>query len=51
MMTQSNLPISYWGDALLSSAYILNRVPSKSLNFTPYELWIGKRLDIYHLQP
>ena len=25
MMAQANLPISYWGDALLTVAYILNR--------------------------
>ena len=24
MMAQTNLPISYWGDALLTAAYILN---------------------------
>ena len=28
MMVQANLPISFWGDALLTVAYILNRVPS-----------------------
>ena len=28
MMAQANLPISFWGDALLTNAYILNRVPS-----------------------
>ena len=41
MMTQTNLPIFYWGDALLTAAYILNHVPSKSITTTPYELWIG----------
>ena len=29
MMAQDNLPISFWGDELLTTAYILNRVPSK----------------------
>ena len=38
MMTHVNLPISFWGDALLTAAYILNRVPSKSVYATPYEL-------------
>ena len=38
MMVQANLPISFWGDALLTAAYILNRVPSKSVLSTPYEL-------------
>ena len=39
MMAQANLPISYWGDALLTATYVLNRVPSKSVTTTPYELW------------
>ena len=38
MMAQANLPISYWGDALLTAAYILNRVPTKSVISTQYEL-------------
>ena len=38
MMAQANLPISYWGDALLTVAYILNCVPTKSAISTTYEL-------------
>ena len=38
MMAQVNLPISYWGDALLTTVYVFNRVPSKSVSSTPYEL-------------
>jgi hypothetical protein len=37
-MTQTNLPISFWGDALLTAAYILDRVPSKFISSTLYEL-------------
>jgi len=39
MMAHANLPISFWGDALLTTTYILNRVPNKSVIATPYELW------------
>ena len=39
MMVQANLPISFWGDALLSTTYIFNQVPSKSVPSSPYELW------------
>ena len=35
MMAQANLPISFWGDALLKVAYILNKVPSKLVSSTP----------------
>ncbi|KAL0342871.1 UNVERIFIED_CONTAM: Copia protein [Sesamum angustifolium] len=46
MMAQANLPISFWGDAILTAAYILNRVPSKSVHSTPYELWHGKKPNL-----
>ena len=51
MMAQANLLISYWGDALLTAAYILNRMSSKSVSSTPYELWIGKKPDLNNLRP
>jgi transposase InsO family protein len=51
MMVQANLPISFWGDALLTAAYILNRVPSKSVSSIPYELWnrVKPNLGYFHL--
>uniref|UniRef100_A0A2N9HQ47 Integrase catalytic domain-containing protein n=1 Tax=Fagus sylvatica TaxID=28930 RepID=A0A2N9HQ47_FAGSY len=51
MMAQANLPISFWGDALLTAAYILNRVPSQSVSSTPYELWKGEKPNLEHLRP
>ncbi|KAF3638907.1 hypothetical protein FXO37_24173 [Capsicum annuum] len=51
MMAQSNLPISFWGDALLTAAYILNKVPSKSVSSTPYELWTGNKPNFNDLRP
>ena len=51
MMAQANLPISFWGDALLTAAYILNRVPPQSVSSTPYELWHGKKPNLEHLSP
>lgn len=29
IVAQVNLPIFFWGDALLTTTYILNKVPSK----------------------
>ncbi|XP_028057995.1 uncharacterized protein LOC114261875 [Camellia sinensis] len=46
MMAQANLPVSYWRDALLTAAHVLNRVPSKSVLSTPYEMWTGKKPDL-----
>ena len=49
MISHSSLPESLWGEALKTAVYILNRVPSKAVNKTPYELWTGKRPSIKHL--
>ncbi|KAK9020229.1 hypothetical protein V6N11_054719 [Hibiscus sabdariffa] len=43
MMSHSDLSISFWGHALETAAFTLNRVPSKSVQKTPYEMWTGKR--------
>ena len=36
MMGKEDLPKSFWGYALENVVYILNRVPSKSVEVTPY---------------
>ena len=36
MISHSNLPISLWGEALKTAAYILNRVPTKATAKTLY---------------
>ena len=51
VMAQANLPISFWGDALSTAAYVLNRVPSKSVPSTPYELWNGNKPNLGILYP
>ncbi|GAV76144.1 hypothetical protein CFOL_v3_19619 [Cephalotus follicularis] len=50
MMAQANLPISFLGDALLTAAYILNRVPSQSVSSTPHELWNNQKPNLNHLR-
>jgi hypothetical protein len=42
MMSQTNLPLFFWGYALETTALTLNRVPTKFVERTPYEIWIGK---------
>ena len=51
MMAQANLPVSYWDDALLTAAYVLNRVPTKTVQTTPYEMWTGRKPSLGHLRP
>lgn len=50
-MAQADLPINFWGDALMTVAYILNRVPSKSVTSTPYESWEGRKPTLDHFRP
>ena len=50
MMSYSDLPISFWGHALETAAYILNLVPSKSVPSTPTELWTGRQPSLRHVR-
>jgi transposase InsO family protein len=42
MLSYSSLPLGLWMEALKTAIHILNRVPSKSVAKTPYELWTGR---------
>ncbi|GJU15415.1 putative ribonuclease H-like domain-containing protein [Tanacetum coccineum] len=47
MLADSLLPIPFWAEAVNTACYVLNRVlVTKPQNKTPYELLIGKPLDI-----
>ena len=43
MLSNSTLPVSLWMEALKTAAHISNRVPSKSVPKTPYELWNDRK--------
>ena len=49
-MSLTDLPLSFWGYALETAAFTLNRAPSKSVEMTPYELWFGKRPNLSFLK-
>ena len=49
MINHSSLPESLWGEALKTAVYILNKVPSKAVAKTPYELSTRKKPSIRHL--
>lgn len=48
MICNSSLPKFLWGEALKTANYILNRVPSKSVPKTPFELWTGRKPSLSH---
>ncbi|VFQ77366.1 unnamed protein product [Cuscuta campestris] len=43
MISLTTLLESFWGYALKTAAHTLNRVPSKAVESTPYELWRGRK--------
>lgn len=37
-LIEAHMPLCYWGEALLSAAYLINRITSRALNFkTPFQ--------------
>ncbi|KAK8676022.1 hypothetical protein V6N13_034077 [Hibiscus sabdariffa] len=43
MMSHNDILTSFWGYELETTVFTLNRVPSKSVQKTQHEMWIGKR--------
>ena len=50
MMSLTDLPLSFWGYALETTAFTLNRAPSKSVETTPYELWFSSKPKLSFLK-
>ncbi|KAK9671088.1 hypothetical protein RND81_12G006000 [Saponaria officinalis] len=47
----SGIPLSYWGDCVLTAAYIINRLPSSvNKNMTPYECIHGRKANYKDLK-
>nr|GFA79549.1 hypothetical protein [Tanacetum cinerariifolium] len=50
MMSLATLSLSFWDYALESAACILNMVPTKKVDKTPYKLWHGKVPHLSYLK-
>ncbi|GKC05630.1 retrotransposon protein, putative, ty1-copia subclass [Tanacetum coccineum] len=50
MMSLTILPLSFWDYALESATRILNMVPTKKVDKTPYKLWHGKVPNLSYLK-
>ncbi|GKB98037.1 retrotransposon protein, putative, ty1-copia subclass [Tanacetum coccineum] len=50
MMNLITLPLSFWDYALETATRILNMVPTKKVDKTPYELWYGKVPSLSYLK-
>ncbi|GKE22987.1 retrotransposon protein, putative, ty1-copia subclass [Tanacetum coccineum] len=50
MMSQTTLPTSFWDYALETTVRILNMVPTKKVEKTPYEVWHGHAPKLSYLK-
>ena len=50
MLDTAGLSKAWWGEALLTSCHVLNRVPNKNKDKTPYEEWIGRKPSLSYFR-
>ncbi|KAJ0454457.1 putative RNA-directed DNA polymerase [Helianthus annuus] len=51
LLFQSNLPLRYWSDCVLTAVYLINRLPTSVLNGrSPYEIVYGFKPSLVHLR-
>ncbi|KAM2467223.1 hypothetical protein PS1_009053 [Malus domestica] len=51
MMHEKNMPYKFWGEAVNTSVYLLNRCPTKALKKkTPFEVFSGRKPFMKHLR-
>ena len=50
MLFDEDLPIKYWGEAVITACYIHNRLPTRATTKTPYELWNGEKPNSEHIR-
>jgi hypothetical protein len=51
LLKQRGMPAVFWGEAVVTAVYILNRSPTKALNGrTLYEAWHGRKPAVSHLR-
>lgn len=51
MLINANLQKQYWAEAVSTAAYLINRSPTRTLEYsTPEEIWSGKKPDVSHLK-
>ena len=51
MLKDSNLPKSFWAEAVQTASYLRNHLPVSTIASTPYQAWFNRTLDYGHLRP
>jgi hypothetical protein len=50
MLETAGLSKEWWGEAILTACHVLNRLPTKNKEITPFEVWEKKRLNLLYLR-
>jgi len=50
MLNMKKMPNTFWGEAVKTATYILNRCPTKKLNQILEEIWLGCKQSAKHLR-
>ena len=50
MLHTAGISKAWWGEALLTVSHVLNRVPKRNKDQTPYEIWIGRKSSLSYLR-
>ena len=50
MLISSGAPLNLWGEAILSTCHIQNRIPFKKTGITPYEILKGHAPNLNYLK-
>ena len=51
MLYQKSLPLEFWGEAVNTTVYVLNRIASRTLHGeTPFTKWYGYKPDVSHFK-
>ena len=51
LLKTMGMPGKFWGEAVCTAVYLLNRSPTKSVKgMTPYEAWHDKKPSVHHLR-
>ena len=50
MILSAELPFNSWGEALLTACYVHNKVSSKKIKVSSYELWNKKKPNVDYIK-
>jgi hypothetical protein len=50
MLDTAGLSTAWWGEPILTASHVLNRIPNKNKETTPYEIWVGRKPSLSYLR-